>query len=42
VSEKFAGHNRIARHRMVYDALGIFMDSDIHALKINAFSPSER
>jgi len=42
VSEKFADHNRIQRHRMVYDALGIFMESDIHALKINAFSPSER
>ena len=42
VSEKFDGVNRIARHRMVYDALGSFMDTDIHALSINAFSPSER
>ncbi|MDH3351891.1 MAG: BolA family transcriptional regulator [Gammaproteobacteria bacterium] len=42
VSEKFAGVKRIARHRMVYDALGDFLDSDIHALRINAFSPSER
>ena len=42
VSEKFDGVNRIARHRMVYDALGRFMDTDIHALRITAYSPSER
>lgn len=42
VSETFQGMNRIGRHRMIYDALGAFMDSDIHALKINAFSPAER
>lgn len=42
VSDKFTGVNRIARHRMVYDALAVFMDSDIHALRINAHSPSER
>ncbi len=41
VSDKFAGQNRIARHRMVYDALGSFIDSDIHALSINAISPSD-
>jgi len=42
VSDKFGGMSRIARHRMVYDALGDFMGSDIHALRINAISPSER
>jgi BolA family transcriptional regulator, general stress-responsive regulator len=42
VSEKFDGVNRIGRHRLVYDALGAFMESDIHALRINAFSPAER
>lgn len=42
VSEKFEGLNRITRHRLVYDALGDFMQSDIHALRINAFSPAER
>jgi BolA protein len=42
VSETFVGLNRIARHRLVYDALGNFMNSDIHALKINAFTPSEQ
>lgn len=42
VSDQFDSLNRIARHRLVYEALGGFMDSDIHALSINAFSPSER
>ena len=42
VSDEFSGLNRIARHRMVYDALGAFMDNEIHARQINAFSPSER
>ncbi len=42
VSDKFAGQSRVARHRMVYDALGSFIDSDIHALKIIAVSPSDR
>ena len=41
VSDRFAGQSRIVRHRMVYDALGSFIDSDIHALKINAVSPSD-
>ena len=42
VSDDFVGVNRISRHRLVYDALGEFMDSNIHALRINAFSSSER
>ena len=42
VSEEFDGLSRIARHRLIYDALGAFMESDIHALRINALSPSER
>jgi len=41
VSDKFAGQSRIIRHRMVYDALGSFMQSDIHALRINAVSPQD-
>ncbi len=41
VSKKFAGQSRITRHRMVYDALGSFIDRDIHALSINAISPSD-
>lgn len=42
VSEAFDGLSRIARHRLVYEALGSFMATDIHALRINAYSPSER
>lgn len=42
VSVRFDGQNRLSRHRMVYDALGSFMESDIHALKIHAISPSDR
>lgn len=42
VSEAFAGVNRVRRHRMVYDALRDLLESDIHALRISAFAPSER
>ncbi len=42
VSEAFAGVNRVQRHRMVYDALGKLIETDIHALRIKAFAPSER
>ncbi len=41
VSRCFAGHPRLARHRMVYEALGDAMKSDIHALAVRAFSPEE-
>lgn len=42
VSEKFDGLNRIARHRLVYDALGGFMATDVHALRITAITPAEQ
>jgi len=42
VSTKYDGKNRIERHRMVYDALGTLLESDIHALRIKAYTPSER
>ena len=42
VSGRFDGKSRIARHRLVYDALGVYLESDIHALRIRALSPSER
>lgn len=42
ISEQFADLNRIARHRLVYAALGNYMQTDVHALSINAYSPSER
>ncbi|MCX7219623.1 MAG: BolA family transcriptional regulator [Burkholderiales bacterium] len=41
VSEKFEGLNRISRHRLVYDAVGDMMHSEIHALVIVALAPSE-
>ena len=41
VSEAFTGLSRIARHRLVYEAVGALMESDIHALTIQAFAPGE-
>lgn len=41
VSARFAGMNRVARHRMVYDALGPLIHEHIHALAIRALTPDE-
>lgn len=41
VAEAFAGKRPLARHRLVYDALGSMMETDIHALRITARGPSE-
>jgi BolA protein len=41
VSECFAGLNRVARHRLVYDALKVQMQAGIHALVIDARAPGE-
>lgn len=41
VSEAFADKNLIQRHRLVYDAVGDMMHSEIHALSIQARSPDE-
>ena len=41
VSEKFAGHNAVARHRLVYDVLKPLMDEGLHALVIKAKTPEE-
>lgn len=41
VSESFRGQSPVARHRMVYEALGDLMKRDIHALRIEAFSPEQ-
>jgi len=41
VSSRFQGQSRIARHRMVYSALGSLMPSRIHALAITAWTPEE-
>ena len=41
VSDRFAGQTPIARHRMVYAALAELMQTDIHALSIDAQAPEE-
>lgn len=41
VAEAFRGKTPVARHRMVYEALGDLMKHDVHALKIEAFSPEQ-
>jgi len=41
VSEQFAGKATLARHRMIYSALGDMMKHDIHALNIMAYTPQE-
>ena len=41
MSDAFAGKNLIQRHRLVYDAVGDMMHSEIHALSIKARSPDE-
>ncbi|MCU0929064.1 MAG: BolA family transcriptional regulator [Burkholderiaceae bacterium] len=37
----FAGASRVARHRLVYDAVRELMPAGIHALAIDARSPDE-
>ncbi len=39
VSEAFVGLRPLARHRLIYDALGTLMETDIHALRIDATAP---
>ena len=41
VSEAFRGKTPLARHRMVYEALGDLMKRDIHALRIEATAPEQ-
>ena len=41
VSNVFDGKGLLQRHRMVYDALGSAMQTDIHALTIKALTPEE-
>jgi BolA protein len=41
VSPRFAGQPTVARHRMVYQALGELMQDPIHALAITARAPEE-
>lgn len=41
VAPVFAGKTTVARHRLVYDAVGDLMRGKIHALAINARAPGE-
>jgi stress-induced morphogen len=42
VSPAFAGLRPLARHQLVYKALGERMGGEIHALSIEALTPEER
>ncbi len=42
VDEIFQGKSKLARHRLVYQALGDAVGGDIHALSIKAVAPSEQ
>lgn len=41
VSPDFRNQSRIARHRMVYDALGDKVGQTLHALSLKTWSPEE-
>jgi len=41
VSRAFAGKSRVARHQMVYAALGELMREAVHALALQTFTPDE-
>ena len=40
-SPRFTGTSPIERHRLVYEALGSLMQTDIHAVQIRALAPEE-
>jgi len=41
VSRRFEGQARVARHRLIYEALGDLMQRQVHALAITALTPEE-
>jgi BolA family transcriptional regulator, general stress-responsive regulator len=41
ISRRFEGQARVARHRLVYQALGDLMQRQVHALAITALTPVE-
>jgi BolA family transcriptional regulator, general stress-responsive regulator len=41
VSKQFAGKPQVARHRLIYQALGDMMQRQIHALSIAAYTPDQ-
>jgi len=41
VADAFAGRSRVARHQLVYQALGQRMGGEIHALSLQTLTPDE-
>ena len=41
VWDAFEGKNRLARHRLVYSALGNAFDGPLHALQLTTLAPNE-
>jgi len=41
VSARFAGANAVARHRLVYDAVGDLIPGEVHALALSTYTPEE-
>ncbi len=41
VSDRFEGRSRLARHRMLYDAVGDAMGREIHAFALRTYTPEE-
>ena len=41
VSAQFSGQSTLARHRLIYNALGELMRNKIHALSIQSLTPEE-
>ena len=41
ISEQFSGLPVVRRHRLIYEAVGEMMSTDIHALSIRALAPGE-
>jgi BolA protein len=41
IAQCFEGLSALKRHRMIYEAMGVLMQTDIHALTIDAYAPDE-
>jgi BolA protein len=41
VSTRFAGLNRVQRHRLVYQALDPLWERELHAVSVTALTPDE-
>jgi len=42
VSDRFISLNPVQRHRLIYEAVGDLMATDIHALRIDESPPTEK